>query len=119
MPVLPRGDVGNEPLLGGASAVLAAEGDVQASFLGRVDRRTGPGSDLALDEAGSSRTCHSEVGIENITLSTRVRRQHVAVHDLITQGKGLHSIAQELGLARNTVRRLAHVSTPDELLVEQ
>ncbi|GHC72934.1 ISL3 family transposase [Streptomyces cinnamoneus] len=52
-------------------------------------------------------------------LSDRVRRQHAAVHGLLTQGKGLRAIARELGLARNTVRRLAHVGSPDELLVGQ
>ncbi|MFE5873583.1 ISL3 family transposase [Streptomyces roseifaciens] len=52
-------------------------------------------------------------------LSDRVRRQHTAVHDLLAQGKGLRSIARELGLARNTVRRLAHADSPDELLVGQ
>ncbi|MEU3829814.1 transposase [Streptomyces sp. NPDC029080] len=36
----------------------------------------------------------------------------MAVHDLLAQGKGLRGIARELGLARNTVRRLAHAGSP-------
>ncbi|MEV4872077.1 transposase [Streptomyces syringium] len=52
-------------------------------------------------------------------LADRVRRQHASVHDLLARGKGLRGIARELGLARNTVRRLAHASSPDELLVGQ
>jgi transposase len=50
-------------------------------------------------------------------LSDRVREQHAAVHALINQGMKLRPIARELGLARNTVRRLAHAVSPDELLV--
>jgi transposase len=50
-------------------------------------------------------------------LSDRVREQHAAVHALISQGVGLRPIARELGLARNTVRRLAHAATADELLI--
>ncbi|MFI1259236.1 ISL3 family transposase [Streptomyces netropsis] len=52
-------------------------------------------------------------------LSDRIRRQHAAVQDLLAQGTALRGIARELGLARNTVRRLAHASSPDELLVGQ
>jgi len=40
-------------------------------------------------------------------LSDRVRNQHAAVHDLLSQGIALRAIARQLGLARNTVRRLA------------
>ncbi|MET7903543.1 hypothetical protein ABZS86_19615 [Streptomyces sp. NPDC005355] len=50
-------------------------------------------------------------------LSDPIREQHAAVHDLIDQGMGLRPIARQLGLARNTVRRLAHAATADELLV--
>lgn len=50
-------------------------------------------------------------------LSDRVRDQHAAVHDLLSQGIGLRVVARQLGLARNTVRRLAHAVTADELLV--
>lgn len=49
-------------------------------------------------------------------LSDRVREQHAAVHSLLNQGAGLRPIARQLGLARNTVRRLAHAATADELL---
>jgi transposase len=50
-------------------------------------------------------------------LSDRVRTQHASVHDLLGQGIPLRVIARQLGLARNTVRRLAHAATADELLV--
>lgn len=50
-------------------------------------------------------------------LSDRVREQHAAVHSLLEQGVGLRPIARRLGLARNTVRRLAHAASADELLV--
>ncbi|WXH43010.1 transposase family protein [Streptomyces netropsis] len=49
----------------------------------------------------------------------RTREQHAAVHRLLAEGVGLRQIARELDLARNTVRRLAHARTPDELLVGQ
>ncbi|WP_336246786.1 ISL3 family transposase [Streptomyces cupreus] len=50
-------------------------------------------------------------------LSDRVREQHAAVHALLDEGLGLRPIARRLGLARNTIRRLAHAATADELLV--
>ncbi|WNZ10294.1 ISL3 family transposase [Streptomyces sp. 11x1] len=52
-------------------------------------------------------------------LSDRVREQHTAVHALLDDGLGLRPIARRLGLARNTVRRLARAATADELLVGQ
>ncbi|WP_405576420.1 ISL3 family transposase [Streptomyces sp. NBC_01092] len=50
-------------------------------------------------------------------LSDRVREHHSAVHALLDEGLGLRAIARQLGLARNTVRRLAHATNADELLV--
>lgn len=50
-------------------------------------------------------------------LSDLVREQHAAVHALLNKGVGLRTIGRELGLARNTVRRLAHAASADELLV--
>ncbi|MGW8989128.1 transposase [Streptomyces zhihengii] len=50
-------------------------------------------------------------------LADRVREQHAAVHALLDDGVALRTIAQQLGLARNTVRRLARATEPDELLV--
>ncbi|MFI0206890.1 MULTISPECIES: ISL3 family transposase [Streptomyces] len=50
-------------------------------------------------------------------LSDRVREQHATVHALLAEGTALRVIARRLGLARNTVRRLAHAKDPDELLV--
>ncbi|MFD7163683.1 ISL3 family transposase [Streptomyces violascens] len=50
-------------------------------------------------------------------LPERVRERHAAVHDLLGTGTGLRTIAKQLGLARNTVRRYAHATSADELLV--
>ncbi|MEO3813444.1 helix-turn-helix domain-containing protein [Sphaerisporangium sp. B11E5] len=50
-------------------------------------------------------------------LADRTRHRHPQVHQLIAQGHDLRAIARELGLARNTVRRFARTSNPDELLV--
>ncbi|MQY41000.1 ISL3 family transposase ISFsp1 [Streptomyces sp. RB17] len=50
-------------------------------------------------------------------LSDRVRRQHTAVHELISRNVSLRGIARQLQLSRGTVRRLARAATPDELLV--
>ncbi|MFC4591854.1 ISL3 family transposase [Sphaerisporangium corydalis] len=50
-------------------------------------------------------------------LSDRVREQHAIVHGMLKDGVGLRTIARRLGLARNTVRRLAGAKDPDELLV--
>lgn len=41
------------------------------------------------------------------------------MHALVKDGVGLRAIARRLGLARNTVRRLANAKDPDELLVGQ
>ncbi|WP_053648450.1 ISL3 family transposase [Streptomyces sp. XY431] len=66
------------------------------------------GSLPASTEAGPRRTGR---------LSDRIREQHAAVHALLRTGVALREIARRLGLARNTVRRLAHAADPDELLV--
>ncbi|MDF3294356.1 ISL3 family transposase [Streptomyces silvisoli] len=50
-------------------------------------------------------------------LSDRVREQHEAVRALLGQGIAMREIGRRLGLARNTVRRYAHVASADELLV--
>ncbi|MGI5255522.1 hypothetical protein [Actinacidiphila glaucinigra] len=50
-------------------------------------------------------------------LSNRVREQHATVHALLGDGAALSVIARQLRLARNTVRRLACATNPDELLV--
>ncbi|WP_443078006.1 hypothetical protein [Streptomyces sp. NBC_01450] len=46
-------------------------------------------------------------------MSDRVREQHATVHGLLKEGIALRVIARRLGLARNTVRRLAHAKDPD------
>ncbi|MFJ6054691.1 ISL3 family transposase [Streptomyces sp. NPDC092307] len=53
-------------------------------------------------------------------LADRVREQHATVHTLLDGGIALRTIAQQLGLARNTVRRrLARATEHDERLVGQ
>ncbi|MFI7033593.1 ISL3 family transposase [Microbispora rosea] len=50
-------------------------------------------------------------------LAERTRERHALVHELLAQGRDLREIARELNLARNTVRRFARASSPEELLV--
>ncbi|MFJ9752809.1 transposase [Streptomyces chartreusis] len=50
-------------------------------------------------------------------LPERVRERHAAIHALLDTGAGLRTIAKQLGLARNTVRRYARATSADELLV--
>jgi transposase len=50
-------------------------------------------------------------------LAERTRQRHALVHQLIAQGCDLRVIARELNLARNTIRRFARASSPEELLV--
>ncbi|GII73629.1 ISL3 family transposase [Sphaerisporangium melleum] len=50
-------------------------------------------------------------------LAERTRHRHASVHELIDQGHDLRTIARRLALARNTVRRFARASSPEELLV--
>ncbi|MFF1628652.1 transposase [Streptomyces sp. NPDC058272] len=52
-------------------------------------------------------------------LSDWIREQYAAVRALLDQRVGLRAIGRELGLARNTIRRLAHPASADELLVGQ
>ncbi|MFE4756540.1 hypothetical protein ACFRIB_41165 [Streptomyces mirabilis] len=52
-------------------------------------------------------------------LFDRVRGQHAAVHALPNKGVWLRTIGRELGLARNTVRCLAHAASADELLARR
>ena len=49
-------------------------------------------------------------------LAVRFREQHRRVHDLLDGGRSLSAISRQLGLARNTVRRLARAGTTEELL---
>jgi transposase len=50
-------------------------------------------------------------------LSDRVREQHAKVRALLDQGVAMREIGRRLGLARNTVRRYAHATSADDLLV--
>jgi transposase len=57
------------------------------------------------------------VGLRTGPFADRIRQRHAAVHDLRAEGHDLRAIARVLGLARNTVRRFARATTPEELLV--
>jgi transposase len=50
-------------------------------------------------------------------VAERTRQRHAAIHDLLAQETSIRVIAAKLGLARNTVRRFAHATDPEELLV--
>lgn len=50
-------------------------------------------------------------------VAMRTRERYAAVHALIAQGNGLREIAHDLGLGRNTIRRFARATSPEELLV--
>jgi transposase len=48
---------------------------------------------------------------------SRTRARHADVHRLVAQGRSQAQVTRELGLSRNTVRRFARASSPEELLV--
>ena len=50
-------------------------------------------------------------------IAERTLQRHAAVCQRLAEGQSLSVIGAELGLARNTVRRFARASNPDELLV--
>ena len=50
-------------------------------------------------------------------IAERTRQRHTAIHQRLAEGQSLPVIASELGLARNTVRRFARATQPEELLV--
>ncbi len=50
-------------------------------------------------------------------VAVRTRERHAAIHELLAQGQPLRQIALRLHPGRNTVRRFARATTPEELLV--
>ncbi|HEX6518539.1 MAG TPA: ISL3 family transposase [Streptosporangiaceae bacterium] len=50
-------------------------------------------------------------------VAARTRRRHADVHRLLAAGRTYPEIAAGLGITRNTVRRFARASDPEELLV--
>lgn len=48
--------------------------------------------------------------------ATNTRQRHAAVHDLLAKGLGLKAIAQQLHLARGTVRKYARAATAEQLI---
>jgi transposase len=50
-------------------------------------------------------------------IAERTRARHADVHRLLAEGQSLSAAAAVLGLSRNTVRRFARVTSPEELLV--
>ncbi|MCE7083546.1 ISL3 family transposase [Streptomyces sp. ST2-7A] len=83
----------------------------------REPEEPGPVHPVPPLETADPEPCSAAEPRQSGRLSDRVREQHAAVRSLLDQGVGLRPIARRLGLARNTVRRLAHADTADELLV--
>jgi transposase len=50
-------------------------------------------------------------------VARRTRERHTAIHALLADGHGIRTIARELHLSRNTVRRFAHAERVEQLLV--
>jgi transposase len=53
--------------------------------------------------------------VERSALAQRTRQRHEAVHALLAQGRGLRSIAHELGLSAATVSRFARAASAADL----
>jgi transposase len=50
-------------------------------------------------------------------IAERTRQRHATIHQLLNDSTSTRAIAAELGLARNTVRRFARATDPEQLLV--
>jgi transposase len=50
-------------------------------------------------------------------IADRTRARHADVHRLLAESRGYREIAATLGLSRNTVRRFARATSPEDLLV--
>jgi hypothetical protein len=48
-------------------------------------------------------------------IAARTRQRHAAIHQLLAGDCSVRAIAADLGLARNTARRFARTSDPEEL----
>jgi transposase len=77
-----------------------------------------PGSEPLAAAAAPSGPAVKRGGVSRSgRIAERTRQRHTAVHQRLAEEQSLSVIAAELGLARNTVRRFARASDPDELLV--
>jgi transposase len=68
-------------------------------------------------QAGNAQPAVSAAQPRTGRIAERTRQRHAAIHQLLADGNSVRTIAAELGLARNTVRRFARATDPEQLLV--